>query len=96
DYKNAISLLPSSWDSANRGRMTKWAANAALGRLLMFMNQPAEARPYLEAVIGSGLYQMAANYEGIFSDAYDNDPQNDRLWEVQYVGGQSTEGQDYS
>ena len=96
DYKNAISLLPSSWDSADRGRMTKWAANAALGRLLMFMNQPAEARPYLEAVIGSGLYQMAANYEGIFSDAYDNDPQNDRLWEVQYVGGQSTEGQDYS
>ena len=96
DYKEAIGLLPSSWASSNKGRMTKWAANAALGRLHMFMNQPAEARPYLEAVINSGIYKMAANYEGIFSDAYDNDPQNDRLWEVQYVGGQSTEGQDYS
>lgn len=62
----------------------------------MFMNQPTLARQNLEAVIQSGIYKLADNYEGIFSDAYDNDPQYDRLWEVQYVGGQSTEGQDYS
>lgn len=96
DYKQAISLLPDSWSSDNAGRMTRGAANAVLGRLYMFMNKPAEARPYLEAVINSGIYQMADSYEKIFNDAYDNDPAADRVWEVQYIGGLKGEGQDYS
>lgn len=96
DYKQAISLLPSSWSSDNAGRMTRGAANAVLGRLYMFMKQPAEARPYLEAVINSGIYQLADSYEKIFNDAYDNDPSADRVWEVQYIGGMMGEGQDYS
>lgn len=96
DYKQAISLLPTSWPADDAGRMTRGAANAVLGRLYMFMNQPAEARPYLEAVINSGTYQLADSYEKIFNDAYDNDPSADRVWEVQYIGGLSGEGQDYS
>ncbi len=92
DYKQAISLLPSSWSSDNAGRMTRGAANAVLGRLYMFMKQPAEARPYLEAVINSGIYQLADSYEKIFNDAYDNDPSADRVWEVQYIGGMMGEG----
>lgn len=96
DYQKAIELLPESWNSDNAGRMTRYAADGALGRLYMFMNQPAQARPYLEAVINSGIYQMAESYDSCFNDKYDNDPKCDRLWEVQYIGGQSTEGQSYS
>jgi tetratricopeptide (TPR) repeat protein len=96
DYKQAISLLPASWEATDAGRMTSGAANAVLGRLYMFMNRPAEASPYLEAVINSGTYKLADSYEKIFSDAYDNDPSADRVWEVQYIGGLIGEGQDYS
>lgn len=96
DYRQAITLLPTSWAAEDAGRMTSGAANALLGRLYMFMNQPAEARPYLETVISSGVYKLADSYEKIFSDAYDNDPSADRVWEVQYIGGLTGEGQDYS
>ena len=76
--------------------MTKYAADAALGRLYMFMNQPANAKQYLEAVINSGKYAMAPNYLDCFTDAYDNNTSRDRLWEVQYIGGLTGEGQDWS
>ncbi|RKD90618.1 RagB/SusD family nutrient uptake outer membrane protein [Mangrovibacterium diazotrophicum] len=96
DYKAAISLLPESWDSDDIGRITEYAADAALGRLYMFMNEPANAKPYLEAVINSGIYSLAENYEDCFTDAYDNDVTKDRVWEVQYIGGLTGEGQTFS
>jgi len=96
DYKTAISLLPESWDSDDIGRITEYAADAALGRLYMFMNEPANAKPYLEAVINSGIYSLAENYEDCFTDAYDNDVTKDRVWEVQYIGGLTGEGQTFS
>ncbi len=96
DYKAAIDLLPAAWGSDDAGRVTKYAADAALGRLFMFMNQPANARTYLEAVINSGVYSLAANYEDCFNDAYDNNVSKDRVWEVQYIGGLTGEGQTFS
>jgi tetratricopeptide (TPR) repeat protein len=96
DYQASISLLPESWTADKIGRVTKYAADAALGRLYMFMNQPANAKQYLEAVINSGKYTMAPNYLDCFTDAYDNNTSRDRLWEVQYIGGLTGEGQDWS
>lgn len=96
DYKTAISNLPEKWATEDAGRVTKYAANAALGRLYMFMKEPANAKPYLEAVINSGIYSLAANYEECFTDAYDNNVAKDRVWEVQYIGGLTGEGQTFS
>lgn len=96
DYKAAISLLPEKWATADAGRITKYAASAALGRLYMFMKDPASAKTYLEAVINSGIYSLAANYEDCFTDAYDNNAAKDRVWEVQYIGGLTGEGQTFS
>jgi len=96
DYKNAIDLLPEEWSSDYAGRITVYAADAALGRLYMFMNEPASAKPYLEAVINSGVYSLAENYEDCFTDAYDNDVTKERVWEVQYIGGLTGEGQIFS
>ncbi len=96
DYKAAISILPAKWGSADAGRITKYAADGALGKLYMFMNQPANAKSYLEEVINSGIYTLAANYEDCFTDAFDNNVAKDRVWEVQYIGGLSGEGQTFS
>jgi tetratricopeptide (TPR) repeat protein len=96
DYKAAINILPEKWASEDAGRITKYAADAALGRLYMFMKEPANAKTYLEAVINSGIYSLAANYEDCFTDAYDNNAAKDRVWEVQYIGGLTGEGQTFS
>jgi len=96
DYKAAIGFLPEEWSSDDAGRITEYAADAALGRLYLFMNEPASAKPYLEAVISSGIYSIAENYEDCFTDAYDNDITKDRVWEVQYIGGLTGEGQTFS
>jgi hypothetical protein len=96
DYKEAISLLPEKWGSDDAGRITKYAASAALGRLYLFMNEPANAKTYLESVINSGIYSLASNYEDCFTDAYDNNVSKDRVWEVQYIGGLTGEGQNFS
>ena len=96
DYKTAINLLPESWDSDHAGRITEYAADAALGRLYLFMNEPTNAKPYFEAVISSGIYSLALNFEDCFTDAYDNDVTKDRVWEVQYIGGLTGEGQNFS
>ncbi len=96
DYKAAIAILPANWGSTDAGRITKYAADAALGRLFMFMNQPGNAKSYLEEVINSGIYSLAANFEDCFTDAFDNNVAKDRVWEVQYIGGLSGEGQTFS
>lgn len=96
DYKAAIGLLPEAWSADDAGRITEYAADAALGRLFLFMNDPASAKPYLEAVISSGIYSLATKYEDCFTDAYDNDVTKDRVWEVQYIGGLTGEGQTFS
>ena len=39
---------------------------------------------------------MALNYEDCFNDKYDNDPNYDRLWEIQYTEGELGEGNSLS
>lgn len=94
DYKKAMSLLPASWDSEGTGRVTKFAAEACLGRLYMFMGNYPSAVTAFENVIGSGLYEMATEYVHCFSGDYNNSPE--RVWEVQYIGNLSGEGQTFS
>lgn len=94
DYTNAIGLLPDSWDANNVGRVTKYAAEAALGRLYMFTGDYTKAKEHLWNVIDSDLYDMADTYEQCFAGAYDNS--SERVWEVQYIGGLLNEGQTFS
>ncbi|MDR2775471.1 MAG: RagB/SusD family nutrient uptake outer membrane protein [Tannerella sp.] len=94
DYKRAIELLPEAWTGAGIGRVTKYAAAGMLARLYMFRGEFLQAKTYLAQVIQSGNYIMAAKYRDCFSDDHDNDPE--RVWSVQFMGGQSGEGQTYS
>ena len=89
DYLKAIELLPTEWGNDNRGRVTKYAAQAMLGRLYMFHNKEALAKPLFEAVMQSG-HDYADKYEDCFNDAFDNT--SERIWEAQFTGGQLGEG----
>lgn len=90
DYKAAIALLPGEWTGKNIGRITKYAAEGGLARLLMFQSKFAAAEPYLKDIIGCGKYKMATKYEDCFSDEYNNSPE--RLWEIQFTNGGLGEG----
>lgn len=94
DFTNAIALLPSvKWTGKNIGRITKYAAMGIQSRMYMFQKDYAKAKPLLEGIIGSGLYSMEADYKNCFTESHENGIE--RLWEIQFMGGQLGEGQQF-
>lgn len=85
DLSTAIDLLPESWDATNLGRVTKYGAAAVLGRLYMYTHDYTQAETFLKMVIDSKKYELQANYDDCFNDAFNNS--KERVWEVQYLGG---------
>lgn len=66
DLTDAVSKLPPSYDNANRGRATKGAANALLGRVLMQKGDYAAAKTALLQVVNSNLYSLVPEYSDNF------------------------------
>lgn len=94
DFTAAIALLPSKWTGNNIGRITKFSAMGMQARMYMFTKEYAKAKPLLEGIINSGLFSMEANYKNCFSESKENGAE--RLWEVQFMGGQLGEGQGFT
>ncbi|WP_207505828.1 RagB/SusD family nutrient uptake outer membrane protein [Telluribacter humicola] len=94
EYKKAIELLPADWAGANKGRATKYAAQGMLARLYMFRSKFDLAKPLLVEVINSDKYSLEATYSNAFNDGFDNG--KERVWEVQFTGGQNGEGQAFT
>lgn len=94
DLKEASGLLPEKWNGANSGRISKYAAESLLARMYLFQSDFAAARPVLERVIQSGLFAMEEDYRHCFTDSRDNGAE--RVWEIQFTGGQTGEGQAFS
>ena len=90
DLRLASGLLPEKWESKYAGRVTRYAALAALGRLYMFTGDFKAAENAFRQVMDSGLYDMEENYVDCFTDSHDNG--KERVWEVQFSGGQKGEG----
>lgn len=94
DYKKAIGLLPPEWGAKHKGRVTKYAAEGMLARLYMFRSEFDKAKPLLEDIIGSKKYDIEITYKNCFTDSHDNGLE--RVWEVQFSGGQLGQGQAFS
>ncbi|RYZ60891.1 MAG: RagB/SusD family nutrient uptake outer membrane protein [Chitinophagaceae bacterium] len=62
DLTDAASKLPDSYDNANRGRATKGAANAMMGRVQMQKGDYAAAKTALLAVVNSNVYRLVPEY----------------------------------
>ena len=85
----AAEALPETWDAANHGRATKWAARALEGKVYLYNKQYAEAKTCFEDVIqhsGSSLY---GDYAGLFLPG--GDDSSEMIFAIQNMGGVGTD-----
>jgi hypothetical protein len=84
DLTAAIPALPASYGAADRGRATRGAATALLGRAHLQQREWAQAQARFQEVISSGQYSLVANYRDNFTEAGDNNAES--IFEVQFGG----------
>jgi starch-binding outer membrane protein, SusD/RagB family len=94
DLKFAGANLPETYVAADKGRATRWAAKALLGRVYLTMaghplkqaDKLALAKTEFADVIAqeTKYYPMAANYADMFKAANDN---KHYIFEIQYISG---------
>lgn len=88
DARNTFEL-PETLPSSELGRVTKGAANALLGKVILYQNDEsrmAEAAMIFEEVINSGLYDLEDNFGDIFSN--DNEFGIESVFEINHSGNQ--------
>jgi len=82
DLNEAIAVLPPT--NAEAGRITKYAAQALLGKVLLYQNKFDEAATMLENVV-NGPFSLMENFDDIFLLENENGPES--IFEVQYSNG---------
>jgi hypothetical protein len=88
DFQMAADLLPETYDgltgldSGQKGRATKYAAIAYLGKAHMFTHDYASAKTAFESVINSGVYSLVTNYSDNFTTVNENNSES--IFEVQF------------
>ena len=84
DLTFASNVLPTSWDQ--KGRVTKGAAQALLGKVLVFQEKFGAATIILDDVIDSGVYDLYDDYNTLFTQVAENNIES--VFEVQYSNEQ--------
>jgi len=70
--------------AAQKGRATKGAALALLGKAYLYQSKWSEADQAFDEVINSGLYSLHPNYSELFDVAHENNAET--VFDVQYTG----------
>lgn len=86
DLTNAIAVLPVV--QAEKGRATKYAAQALLGKVYLYQNKYTAAGPMLENVINSNVFSLVSDFGSIFLPGGENGPES--VFEIQYSNGSAT------
>jgi len=91
DLQEAIPVLPeaSKYPAADRGRATKGAASAYLGKVYLYLNDFVKAEEWFGKVINSGEYALDPNYLGMFLRAGENSKEH--IFQVQFVNDQGAQ-----
>lgn len=71
------------WTSPVKGRITKGAALALLGKAYLYQEKFAEAAETLDIVINEGPYELEDDYESLFRLAGENN--SETVFDIQYV-----------
>ena len=69
--------------ASQKGRVTKGAAQALLGKAYLYQNKFAQAAATLDGVIGSGKYALVTDYDTMFEMEGENGTES--VFEVQYT-----------
>ena len=88
DLNAAIAVLPLK--QAEVGRASKGAAQATLGKVLLFQKKYGPAKAAFDAVIGSNIYTLAPKYHDNFNAETRNNAEG--VWVVQQAVNEGTEG----
>lgn len=75
-----------STTTTDKGRATKGAAQALLGKVYLYQNKFVQASQVLDQVITSGNYTLVSNYNTIFENVGENNAES--VFEVQYTDTQ--------
>ncbi len=90
DLNAAISKLPATIASAERGRVTRGAAQALLAKVSLYQKKWAQAKAMSDAVINSGGYSLLLNYAMIWREA--GEFSSESIWEVNCIGSTPSKG----
>ena len=80
DLLAAAAALPPT--QAQKGRITKWAAQAMLAKVYLYENKFNEAGPLLDGIITNGGFTLVNNFSDMFLKAGENGPES--VFEIQY------------
>ena len=69
--------------ASQKGRATKGAAQALLGKVYLYQNKFVESAAVLESLITSNSYSLVNNYNSIFENSGENNAES--VFEVQYT-----------
>lgn len=84
DLNSAIAVLPNvPVVQSQPGRITKYAAQALLGKVYLYQNKYDSAAAVLQSVINSGAFSLVSNYASIFLASGENGPES--IYEIQYT-----------
>jgi tetratricopeptide (TPR) repeat protein len=81
DLKAAITVLPTV--QVQKGRVTKYAAQALLGKILLYEGKFDEAAAMLENVITPNAFSLVSNFGSIFLASGENGSES--VFEIQYT-----------
>ncbi|MDD7886283.1 RagB/SusD family nutrient uptake outer membrane protein [Flavivirga sp. 57AJ16] len=93
DLTEAIIDLPVQWDADNKGRATKGAAYALLGKVYMQQHKWTEAKQALDWLVtgaGSSNYDLVANFQDNFRG--DNENNLESVFEIQFADDPNRQG----
>ena len=80
DLNNAINTLPAI--QIDKGRITKYAAQALLGKVYLYQKKYDAAAAVLENIITSNAFNLVADFGSIFLKSGENGPES--VFEIQY------------
>jgi hypothetical protein len=80
DLNAAITALPAI--QVQKGRITKYAAQALLGKVLLYQKKYDAAAPVLESIITSNAFSLVADFGSIFLESGENGSES--VFEIQY------------
>lgn len=83
DLSAAVAALPVT--QAQKGRVTKYAAHALLGKVYLYEGKFAEAAAILEPVIASNAFSLVPDYAAMYLATGENGPES--VFEIQYSNG---------
>lgn len=66
DLKDAINLLPDSYDSRGKGIINAWAAKALLARVYLYQKDWNDAKTLSSQVIQSGIFHLETDLKKVF------------------------------